>query len=126
MAELAANGSRVYGDAAPYFGWWAPSGEVTAACLRTPPYPMLVTGLDRDAASALAATRPQARPDESLLTGMTGPPAEASAFADAWLGPSGRGPRSGCGPGSTGWAAGDARSLAGRAARRAGRPTPDS
>lgn len=79
LAELRASGSGVYGTAAPVFGWWAPAGEVAAACLRTPPHPLLVTGLDQAAALALAT----AWGDE--LPGVTGREAEALAFAAALL-----------------------------------------
>lgn len=101
LAELAASGSRAYGDAPPFFGWWAPSGEVTAACLRTPPFALLVTGLDQAAAAALAAALATAGPAAigpgagfaADLAGVTGREDEAAAFAAAWLASSGRRPR---------------------------------
>ena len=108
LAELAASGGQVYGVRRPYFGWWAPAGAVTAACLRTPPHNLLVSGLDRPAAIALAAalrSEPRAAGvdararigeagdlDERIvddLPGVTGRDDQAEAFAQAWLGTSG-------------------------------------
>ncbi len=104
MAELAASGSLAYGDAAPFFGWWASGPEVTAACLRTPPHALLITGLDQPAAAALAACLPggpsgatdrdrAAAAPGPYLPGVTGRVDEAAVFAAAWLASSGQRPR---------------------------------
>ena len=43
---LRARGASAFGEAAPLFGWWREDdGEITAAVLHTPPFPVLLTRL---------------------------------------------------------------------------------
>ena len=52
VASLKASGATAYGDTPPSFGWYEDS-EVSAAFLRTPPMPALVTDAPRHAARSL-------------------------------------------------------------------------
>src|SRR5215472_746360 len=52
---LRASGAAAFGETAPLFGWWRSSGgEITAALLHTPPYPVLLTRLPGRSAERLA------------------------------------------------------------------------
>lgn len=79
--RLLAEGRAAFGPEPPLFGWWRPAGgDVAAAALHTPPYPLLLTG-SAAAAGPLAAelaARPRALP------GVTGPAVLSAAFAAAW------------------------------------------
>ena len=79
---LLVRGSSTFGEAAPLFGWWrSPGGEITAALLHTPPYPVLLTLLPAEAVQPLAeALLARARP----LPGVNAEEATATAFAAAW------------------------------------------
>jgi GNAT superfamily N-acetyltransferase len=82
VETLRARGASAFGEITPLFGWWrSGGGEITAALLHTPPYPVLLTRLpERSAeplAEALAACR---RP----LAGVNAEPGDAAAFAAAW------------------------------------------
>jgi GNAT superfamily N-acetyltransferase len=81
METLRARGAAAFGGAA-LFGWWAePDGIVTAACLHTPPWPVVLTSMPEEYAAALApvlAGRGRAVP------GVNGDTATAAAFATAW------------------------------------------
>ena len=76
VASLKASGATAYGDAPPSFGWYEDS-EVSAAFLRTPPMPAIVTDAPRHAARSLV---------EALdgVPGLSGPADAVRAFADAW------------------------------------------
>jgi len=77
-------GTSPYGPWPPIFalGVDPVSGEVVAAALRTPPYPMLATGfVDSDAAEALM-TRWLARDPD--VPGVSGDPQTARGIAQAW------------------------------------------
>ena len=89
LDSLVVRGLAAFGDVAPLFGWWrAGDGEVTAALLHTPPYPVLLTRLPAACAGELA---------EALvgrgrqLTGVNAEQSDAEAFAAAWSGLTGSG-----------------------------------
>ena len=69
--------------AAPLFGWVeaARTGEVSGAALRTPPRPLLASGMSAEVADALMAKLLDADPG---LPGVTGPQPAASFLAEAW------------------------------------------
>ena len=83
METLRAAGPGAFGGSAPLFGWWpGPDGEVSAAFLHTPPFPMVLTSVPGpDSAAALAqalAVRSRA------VGGVNADPRGAEAFARAW------------------------------------------
>jgi GNAT superfamily N-acetyltransferase len=83
METLRAAGPAAYGASAPLFGWWhGPDGQVSAAFLHTPPFPVVLTSVPGpDAAAALAqALAARARP----VQGVNADPGGAEAFARAW------------------------------------------
>ena len=81
-AALAGLGMDVYGDVPPHFGWWrAADGEVAGAFLRTPPYPVALSAMPTEAASALPEALAGRDPEPP---GVNGPAAAAEAFADAY------------------------------------------
>ena len=82
-------GLRTFGEVEPLFGWWrSGDGEITAALLHTPPYPILLTGLPegsaRPLAEALIARRRQVR-------GVNAEEGIGAAFAAVWAGLTGAG-----------------------------------
>jgi GNAT superfamily N-acetyltransferase len=79
---LRARGASALGETGPLFGWWQPgTGEITAALLHTPPYPVLLTPLPGDAAGPLAgALAGYGR----KLGGVNAPEGDAAQFAAAW------------------------------------------
>jgi len=79
---LRARGAAAFGESTPLFGWWRSSdGEITAALLHTPPYPVLLTRLPEHSAESLAeALITYRRP----LAGVTAEEGDAVAFAAAW------------------------------------------
>ncbi len=81
LAEvLQRQGPEAYGPDAPIFGWFTTAaGTVAGACLRTPPFPLLLTAMPGDAVPALAETLA-----DHPLTGVNGRTADAHAFAAAW------------------------------------------
>ena len=84
IETLRAAGTAAFGAIAPLFGWWqGPDGEVSAAFLHTPPFPVTLTGVPAPAAAALAqalATRGH------TVGGVNTDPDAAEAFARAWHG----------------------------------------
>src|SRR6516162_7361839 len=55
VETLRARGASAFGETAPLFGWWrSGTGEITAALLHTPPYPVLLTRLPERSAQPLA------------------------------------------------------------------------
>jgi len=84
VETLRARGGSAFGEAAPLFGWWrAADGEITAALLHTPPYPVLLTRLPEHSAAPLAeALLARRRP----LPGVNAEQSAATAFAAAWGG----------------------------------------
>jgi RimJ/RimL family protein N-acetyltransferase len=82
IETLRAAGTRAFGVIAPLFGWWQePDGEVSAAFLHTPPFPVALTSVPVPAAVALAqALAARAR----TVGGVNADPGGAEAFARAW------------------------------------------
>jgi len=82
-------GLRAYGETEPLFGWWRRGdGEITAALLHTPPYPVLLTALPEGSARPLAdALIARGRP----VPGITAEEGVATAFAAVWAGLTGAG-----------------------------------
>jgi predicted GNAT family acetyltransferase len=83
LASLIKLGSRAFGDDSLVLGWWDGTGGDRAAVLRTPPHPMLITGLSGAAASELAQVLATAA-DQAGLTKVIGAEPGAGAFAVAW------------------------------------------
>jgi GNAT superfamily N-acetyltransferase len=83
METLRAAGPAAFGAVAPLFGWWpGPDGEVSAAFLHTPPFPVVLTSVPGpDAAVALAQVL-TAR--GRTVGGVNADPGGAEAFARAW------------------------------------------
>ena len=82
-------GLAAFGDVEPLFGWWrGEDGEITAALLHTPPYPLLLTALPGDSARPLAETLIAAG---RQLRGVNAQEAVARAFAAIWAGLTGAG-----------------------------------
>jgi GNAT superfamily N-acetyltransferase len=79
---LSASADGVAGHAArPLFGWWSDqAGTVAGAFMHTPPFPVVLTEVTREAAAELAAVTMAARP----LGGVNAYPEVAEAFADGW------------------------------------------
>lgn len=65
-------------------------GDLRAAVVRTPPWPLLVSGLPAGLAETVAALLADVDP---ALPGVTGPRESAEAFADAWARHTGAGAR---------------------------------
>src|SRR5258705_7372190 len=80
LATLTSRGPTAFGPMAPLLGWWSDGETVTAAVLRTPPYPLLTTSFDGRPAAELAAvpTRPGPGP-----SGINGAGPAAAPFAPA-------------------------------------------
>jgi hypothetical protein len=80
--SLRAAGPQLYGDEPPLLGWWRePGGQVTGACVQTPPYPLLLTGAPEQAVRALADELAAAgRP----LRAVNGSGRVAALFAAEW------------------------------------------
>jgi GNAT superfamily N-acetyltransferase len=67
--------------ARPLLGWWTdPAGAVEGAFMHTPPFPVVLTAVDPEAATELAAVTMAARP----VGGVNAYPEVAEAFADGW------------------------------------------
>ena len=65
----------------PLLGWWTdPAGAVAGAFMHTPPFPVVLTEVDPEAAAELAAVTMGARP----VGGVNAYPEVAEAFADGW------------------------------------------
>lgn len=95
---LRATGLDSYGEQAPLFGWWQPAakaaareaareagredgGEVEAACLQTPPFPLLLASGPPQAFAELAATLAETG---RKLPGVNGSEPAAAEFAARW------------------------------------------
>jgi GNAT superfamily N-acetyltransferase len=82
VETLRACGGSAFGEIPPLFGWWRSSdGEVAAALLHTPPYPVLLTGLPEPSAGPLAEVLSAGR---RQLAGVNAEQGDAAAFAAAW------------------------------------------
>jgi GNAT superfamily N-acetyltransferase len=79
---LQARGPAAFGEAAPLFGWRAaPGGEVDAAFLHTPPYPVVLSAMPADAATSLAASLAGRG---HLPPGVNAATEAGAVFAAAW------------------------------------------
>ncbi len=82
IETLRAAGAQAFGAVAPLFGWCqGTDGEVSAAFLHTPPFPVALTSVPAAVAADLAqalAARPR------TVQGVNADPAAAEAFARAW------------------------------------------
>jgi predicted GNAT family acetyltransferase len=82
-------GPRAFGETPPLFGWWrSGDGEITAALLHTPPFPVLLTALPDGSARPLAEALIARRRD---VRGVNAEEGNAAAFAAAWAGLTGAG-----------------------------------
>jgi GNAT superfamily N-acetyltransferase len=82
VETLRARGASAFGEPAPLFGWWrSGTGEITAAVLHTPPYPVLLTRLPEHSAEPLAEALAGRR---RQLPGVNAPGGDAAQFAAAW------------------------------------------
>jgi GNAT superfamily N-acetyltransferase len=86
LESLRVRGASAFGDPAPLFGWWrSAGGEVTAALLHTPPYPVLLTRLPEHSSKVLAGTLAEALAARGRhLPGVNAEQGDAGAFAAAW------------------------------------------
>jgi RimJ/RimL family protein N-acetyltransferase len=79
---LRARGASAFGETAPLFGWWrSGTGEITAALLHTPPYPVLLTPLPGHSAGPLAEALAGCGRE---LGAVNAPEGDAAQFAAAW------------------------------------------
>jgi GNAT superfamily N-acetyltransferase len=79
---LRARGPAAFGETTPLFGWWrSGGGEITAALLHTPPYPVLLTRLPERSAEPLAEALVAGR---RQLAGVNAAQGDAAPFAAAW------------------------------------------
>jgi RimJ/RimL family protein N-acetyltransferase len=82
VETLRASGPDYFGEQPPMFGWWQPpGGQVSAVCLQTPPYPLLLTGAPPGAFEALAGLLAQAG---RALPGVNAGETAAHEFAARW------------------------------------------
>jgi GNAT superfamily N-acetyltransferase len=82
VETLRARSGSAFGEIPPLFGWWRSSdGEVAAALLHTPPYPVLLTRLPEHSAGPLAEMLSASR---RQLAGVNAEQGDAAAFAAAW------------------------------------------
>ena len=90
--SLRVTGLRSFGTQPPLFGWWRPAGghrqdpedpedPVTAACLQTPPFPLVLSSGPGPAFGELAETLAGAG---RALPGVNGAEPEAAEFAASW------------------------------------------
>ncbi|WP_322768501.1 GNAT family N-acetyltransferase [Frankia sp. Cr1] len=78
---LRVRGLAAFGEAAPLFGWWlSAGGAVESAFVQTPPSPVLLTRVPRQAVGPLVECWPRGRP----LSGVDAGEDVASAFASGW------------------------------------------
>jgi predicted GNAT family acetyltransferase len=88
---LRVRGPQAFGRVPPLFGWWrAAEGEVAAALLHTPPYPILLTRLPQRSARPLAEALVARRRD---VPGVNAGGGDAAEFAAAWSALTGAGTR---------------------------------
>jgi len=79
---LQIQGMAAFGAAAPLFGWWAgPDDAVSAAFMHTPPFPLVLTAMPAETATALAAALAGRG---HRMPGVNAAPEPAAAFAAAW------------------------------------------
>jgi RimJ/RimL family protein N-acetyltransferase len=84
---LLVTGLQSYGQQQPLFGWWEPAGQggsggpVQAACLQTPPFPLVLSAGPGRAFGELAARLAGTR---RALPGVNGDERAAGEFAGSW------------------------------------------
>ena len=79
---LSKRGPHSYGPDAPLFGWWRPGRRpVSAACLQTPPYPLLLSSAPAASPDQLADALAAAG---RALPGVNGHGPAVSRFASRW------------------------------------------
>ena len=84
---LRVTGLHSYGEQAPLFGWWrhggqaSPGGPVAAACLQTPPFPLVLSAGPPGAFGELAAELAGAG---RMLPGVNAAEQEAAEFVACW------------------------------------------
>ena len=79
---LLVTGLQSYGREQPVFGWWRrPGGAVQAACLQTPPFPLVLSAGPAVAFSELAAVLAGTG---RTLPGVNAAEPEAAEFAAGW------------------------------------------
>ncbi|NUR58538.1 MAG: GNAT family N-acetyltransferase [Catenulispora sp.] len=84
-ATLARNGVEAYGGDPAQFGWYqGEDGAVRGAFVRTPPRPVLISTVPAAAVEPLLTI-------EGIGGAVSGPAAEVTALAEAWVAASGRG-----------------------------------
>ena len=82
VETLRARGTAAFGDEHPLFGWRAePGGQVGAAFMHTPPYPVVLTDMDGAVAAQVAAELAGRARRIPAVNAGTEP---GSAFAAAW------------------------------------------
>jgi GNAT superfamily N-acetyltransferase len=81
IETLRARGPSAYGQTPPLFGWWhSPAGDIAAAFLHTPPYPMLLSG----AVTAAVPLAAELAARQRALPGVNGSADGVTSFAAAW------------------------------------------
>jgi len=78
---LRVQGPEMYGEVHPLFGWWGEGDEVTGAFLESPPYPMLLSHLPREALEPLADALVGR---ERRVAGVHSVADDTEVFAAAW------------------------------------------
>jgi predicted GNAT family acetyltransferase len=78
---LRVQGPEMYGPVPPLFGWWCDGDEVTGAFLESPPYPMLLSHLPREALEPLADALVGR---ERRVAGVNSVAGDTEVFATAW------------------------------------------
>lgn len=82
LDTLNVSGASAFGEHPPRFGWWeSASGDVTAGFMVTPPYPVILTLMPAEAASALP---PALLADGVPVSGLNAEEDVAELFAAAW------------------------------------------
>ncbi len=81
LSALIRKGPGAFGAQPPVLGWWPAGGQVRAAALQTPPWPMLITSLPGDAARELVTTLAG---QGTVLSGVNGTERDAQGVAAAW------------------------------------------
>jgi RimJ/RimL family protein N-acetyltransferase len=82
IETLRAAGPQVYGAEPPLLGWWhPPAGQVAAACLQTPPFPLLLSSGPAEAMRELARALAGAG---RALPGVNASAPVAEQFAAQW------------------------------------------
>ncbi|MEU8772448.1 GNAT family N-acetyltransferase [Streptomyces sp. NPDC048606] len=87
LDTLERRGPHAYGPHAPLFGWWTdPTGAVTGALVRTPPFPLLLGVVPEEAVRALGAAF-TAEPLLADVDAVNARRADAEVLAASWGAP---------------------------------------